>query len=559
MQQAHWEQLRTLKSAEWAGEFPTAMLALAQGYARQFQSIDPESDANAAVLWLWEQLPAHLEKFVSPLGRDNAESVEDCRIDASKLGDSSLDVNGLLRWSRTVLRNKVLEQRRRDTREAKIVTGVLDLEALAAPPAPPQEHGLEQNPELRLIARERQYKLLLLLTQELDRADLLLGRLASFSVPQLAQCLPYTRASVPVLTCRWRAELLERLSQTPQPVGRLATGGTEDDLPLSTARTPRLRAALCDLEGIEGTRLLTVLMELPPPARRRYLARLAGFWDSVVAAVWQEPVTQHRGILATLRQELETRLHSERSALPPAPPSYRSSLQPGESTPMSHQTDSASMRAALLREGTAQDEGPSTVDPATVLQDLLRDPLVQESLRLGRQRWQRAAREERSGRSILAQSAQTLESLWRELQSLGDNVSAWLEPMVLVLSPLPVRSGEPQPPPPTFLQPTEVLLGGESGTLLVWRVTSDRLELLRVREVTTAARAWSPLRIRDEGQAGPTTLLLVRLPEGHSLNTPLSAMRDSALLPEGEVETLLTAVSEAAFRGEVAVQWLEIG
>lgn len=93
-------RLQTLVSVHWPGLYPDAMSQIARNYAIQFKSADLEADAQLALSWLWHKLPDHLSVFVQPAG--------------------TLDEEGLLRWSRTVIRNKLYELRRHSAEAAQL-------------------------------------------------------------------------------------------------------------------------------------------------------------------------------------------------------------------------------------------------------------------------------------------------------------------------------------------------------------------------------------------------------------------------------------------------------
>lgn len=557
------KRLHTLESTHWHGTFPQVVMAASRKYAWSHGCKDPDSAAGDAIAHLWEQLRKNIHTMT--------------------LESGALNEKHLVSWSSKVLDNKIKELKKRERPKAQFVQADLDVETLAAAieDCGALNGSLLSTPFQRMSAREQQYKLLLLLSQELKRADLLLCRLAGFSIEQLGQnrtepLARFSEPSVPVLTCKWRVQLLARLEKAPQPAGARALETNEDDLPLCTRQTPHLCEALCDLNGPKGTALLKVLMTRPSLERRRFLARLAGFWDSIIAAVWEESLETHRHNLITLRQTLEALLDSYPGGPTAAPPSGRSG--DSDTMPDSYRSIPDAKHPKPSADDALRDVLEAEAIPpelAQLLQDLRRDPTLVESLRQGKRRWQQQAQ------ACLTQPTQEplFSGLWAQLKEVAEGLAAWLEPMPpnlavvrraapaaypLFVAPTPAASTGRQGrvTSPKIIDPrTGNRPGPEAQSIFVWRYVQGKLESLRAstgRPLRAQRVDTLPLMARAETESGPVTLFLVRLPESHPLHARLSPLGDSTGLSPQELETLLQAMLGAASRRELEVQFVEV-
>lgn len=524
MTHPYLQRLNTLQSPQWRTPFPDTMLKIAHSYALQFRAPDPESDAQEALAWLWQKLPQHIDLFVTP--------------------SDTFDEDGLMRWSRTVIRNKLHELRRRASREPLTSACELDLEHFntSKRSSSGQDNGPPSNVETLFIERDKLLLLLSLILQKPQKVELILGRMAGFSPEQLSSCLPFAKDSIPVIVCNWKSELLPKLNLDRRPIRPQVECTPDQDVPLFTGWTPRLMEAFRDLPGTGGLDLLKQLMTTPPRERHRYLARMAGFWDAVVADVWEQPLSVHRRLLEAQRTRLE-HLLQDNSAPPP-----QDTLHVGDSGTMSHThiltvsgQDAAQMQALLELAQRA---------PAEVLRILLADADVLRGLERGR----RALRVSQSTPRVAP--AELVAVFWQAVQNLQGEMSRWLEPVVP--QAVAMRSAQPEQ---QFLalRAGEEVNEGTPGVLVLWKLDAQGIN--PVRPVSPGAGLPEGIRpgdtwlVRGVSESVPVRLLLLRVPVDHPR---LALLCDREALAEVNLEALLQDLEAEAVTGTIAIQWLEV-
>lgn len=402
----------------------------AQLQSVQLKMSDPDNDAAEAMAHLLSQLPAFVHLFVQP--------------------DGTVEPASFRKWSRTVLRNRLLELKRKLRPER----GLQPVE-----PEIPDTPDRPWPTDVESMLTERDKLLLLLeLLLQLDepKRDLLLARMAGFSRSQVTECLPYTEASQSVVVSRLRAQFQTRPTEFEAERSRLYDDPSNDP-PLAGPDVPLLTQALMALEAPAGTHLLLGTLRLRKDLKLVFQSRLAGFWDCVIASGLALALADARSRVLEGREKLEAFLANRQRGAGHTHRSAGASAHKGISTMKSHlprPSDTAQRMGGLLELADR--------DPAQALAQLMADPEVSRALARGRKRNRAQEAQAQEARAVEPRATQTeqqpLRSLAERLWALaGDalaDAQSWLE--LPLGSALAVRGVGEDPAQPIATDPTGV-------------------------------------------------------------------------------------------------------
>lgn len=331
--------------------------AVIRGHVRRFHFRDPEGASSDAMLHLIEMLEHYLPEFLNP--------------------DGSFCMPRLRSWRRTVIHNHLLR-----LIDEGPVEGAEELEA-----APPGEDN--QSPDKLVAEYEELLRLFWLLSQLRNALQVLaLTELSGFSRDRIGSRLGYTPGSCSVMWCRVKEDLRQgSFRDDPLPLRERIFDLPSTDVPLGTNDTPLLMTALLERDGEAGARLVDALANLEPGRETRFLARIAGFWDCVIATVRAETLFWHRSHLRSISSHLERRLEAKEGS-PPQPRRPASSADrphPHTLCGGSHMSLRAPLTPSLSAHLDALDKF-LLERPDHALEVLLDSPRVHSGLARGRQR-----------------------------------------------------------------------------------------------------------------------------------------------------------------------------
>ncbi len=244
--------------------------------ARRYRLSDPENVASDAVCHLFDRLQIYPEVLVRPDGSPNVPRFRGFR--------------------RTVMSRHIARLANRQHCEPWVLE--FDESFMSGESAPSMTAD-----ETWIAAEELLRLLILVLRRKSSERALLLARWAGFSSRQLSSVLPYTPGSQKVVVSRFVASVRREAQRARRGIASFDV--PENDEPLVDSTSPMLLHALRNIRTDAGSVLLHALWRLNEGARIRFLARLAAFWDCVIAGAFGETLQVHRRAFRATRRALE--------------------------------------------------------------------------------------------------------------------------------------------------------------------------------------------------------------------------------------------------------------
>lgn len=501
----------------------------------QLKMSDPDNDAGEAMTHLLSQLPAFVHLFVQP--------------------DGTIDPASFRKWSRTVLRNRMLELKRKLRPERglqQVEPELLDTFAARSAEADTPDRPWPTDVESMLTERDKLLLMLELLLQldELKR-DLLLARMAGFSRSQVTECLPYTEASQSVVVSRLRAHFQARPTEFDAERPRLYDDPNNDP-PLVGPDVPFLTQALKALGAPAGTHLLLGTVRLRRDLKLVFQSRLAGFWDCVIASGMELALADARSRVLEGREKVEAFLANRQRGTGRPDGSSGASATKGIPTMKSHtprRSDTAQRMSGLLELADR--------DPAQALAQLFQDPEVSRGLARGRRHNRAQEAQAAQASEARAQQAQLerepllslAERLWKLAGEALADAQSWLE--LPLGSALAVRGVGEDPTQPVATDPTGVEVFPSSNAAyrvvtftpalaktpdactFVYQLEGDQLKLVYPKPHEPCENAQLPGRsfiVRGSTASTEVRLLVVQVEASHLPRFASGTAREAALM-----------------------------